>query len=213
MIPSFLTRLALGVITIMTGQIMSLTAWIPGSAMIQGNLFVDTTNNATTSVYSNTLQALTLPSHVNPGVGFITNGDQTGITLLDGAAVGYMNRLYPCTATGGLGGKYATCVVNSPYTTSGALVSVALECGGTALSVTGSGGFVKTATAPVLSSFNRMTGITVNTGATVNQTFTGSTIKIWNNADKIKLALVGSIPNGTNFNCGLRVNSYDLYGK
>lgn len=211
MIPTILTRLVLGVITVMTGQIMALTsAWVPGSVQIQGNTFFDTTNNPNPTFYVNTLSSLSL---TGAGLRFNANGTMTGITLLDSnSAVGYADHLYPCTSTGGLGGKYPTCVIRSPYTTTGALTSVTLECGGTGLSLTGSGGFVKSTTAPVLSSFNRMNGITINTGATVIQTFTGSTVKKWNPADIIKIGTVTSLPTTTNFNCGARVKSYDLFG-
>ena len=54
MIPTFLTTLAVGTITSVVASIMALSTWISGSAILQGNMFWDTTANASPKEYVNT---------------------------------------------------------------------------------------------------------------------------------------------------------------
>lgn len=198
MIPTFFSALAVGTITALTPVIMALTAWIPGSAILNGNLFFDTTSNSTPAIYLGSSQVMKIT--------------QTGTALISQGISAFQSWFIPCTNTGGLA-KYPTCYARSPFTTTGALIHVALECGNTNKQLSASGGFVKSSDAPVLSSFPTIRTVTVGTGSAFayNARATSGSYVQWNPADAIKVQTVTSMPAG-GINCGLHIDASDKYG-
>ena len=168
MIPTFFSTLALGTITNTVASIIALATWISGSAILQGNLFFDTTNNTTPKTYVNTV--------------VVQEYTQSGVTLLSGGLergrVTYGN----CTATGGLT-TYSTCIVNHPFSTSGSLLAVGLECSetGVAAQLTGDVSFKLTATSSSGAPLTNLDAIVAGTGSLEVSQF--ATEVVWNPAE------------------------------
>lgn len=118
-----------------------------------------------------------------------------------------------CTATGGKA-NYDTCYMPSPLTTTGALVRASIQCGNVAKALYGDVGFVKTATTSSGAALTNMNDIMVGTGTT---TFTGSGKTVfWNPADKLKfttLTTPSGTLNATRYNCIMRAEVEDIYGR
>ena len=206
MIPTFFTALALGTITNTVAAIMALSGWLSGSAIIQGNQFFDSTANTTPTVYSDTVAVIGLP----------VAGTNTGVSL----KVGGLDRsrwfASTCTSTGGnvaeLGTYYDTCLARSPYTSTGILLDLSLECGNTPIAITGSGGFVKgpkqnviAATAIPIFAQTKVAG----SGSKIEY---GTGRILWNPADRIKIQTRTTIPKTTGIDCKLYFNVADKYG-
>lgn len=206
MIPTFFTTLALGTITTMVASIMALSSWVSGSAILQGHVFWDNTN-VTNSEYVGTQQTV---KHTAAGYDFITNGTQTGFVVKADGTTTLQRFPVTCTATGGLT-KYPTCITASPYTTTGSLEGLALDCGGIGVgTLTVSGSFVKSRSAvsgsPVIPNFTRKA---IASGALAGYSGSGMT---WNPADLLRINTITSIPTTTNFNCTMVVTTRDKYG-
>lgn len=116
-----------------------------------------------------------------------------------------------CTATGGLS-VYDTCYLPSPLTTTGAITSITLACGNVVKSLNGDLGFVKSANAASGASLKNFDSVILGTGKTIRF---GTGYQIWNPADKLKFATLGTPTgtlNATRYNCTLRVGVDDVYG-
>lgn len=214
MIPTFFAALATGTITAVTAAIMALSAWVPGSQILAGNLFFDTTNNATPSIYVNSQEVLNLSAS---GIDFQTNGSQTGVVLKDNGTVAFATHTVTCTATGGNVkvnnmAKYDTCI--SPQFSkfgfgSGVLLAEfsSLEIGNSPTVVGIDCGFVKAAVSgtgtSLVNNFQTSTGgiVRFNTGTTI----------VVNGADYIKC---GTLTNPTTpFTAVLKLTFRDLFGE
>jgi len=182
MIPTFFSSLALGTITATVAAIMALTSWVNGSAILQGNLFFDTTTNTSPAIYVNTLaRAGTFP--------------------------------VTCTATGGLTGVYETCSTVSPFTTTGTLLGVGLECGNVARALQGDVSFKKSAGSATGTALTNLDGVTLGTGSNVfSQLAVGVS---WNPADLLTFSTratpTGTL-NTTRYNCQMWPVYLDKYG-
>lgn len=134
------------------------------------------------------------------------------VYTLDGTEVNRVTQV-ACTATGGLA-KYDTCYMPSPLTTTGALKSVSIQCGDVAKALPGDLGFVKAANTGTGTALPTFDNKSLGTGATFRYS-TGTTI-IWNPADKLKFgtrtAPTGTL-NTTRYNCIMRAEVEDLYGR
>ncbi len=132
MVPTFLTNLALGVLTSMVATIMSSSAWVPGSQIIQGNQFFDTTNNPNPGVYVNTVKVLAFTgsvSSINALVFDSSNGQplctKYGANFIDC----YQRAVF--TNTGGsvgAGTYYNVASITKPYAGSGSIRDVLVTC-------------------------------------------------------------------------------------
>ena len=135
MIPTFFTTLALGTITNMVATIMALAAWLPGSAILQGNLFFDSTNNLNPGIYVNNVKTLSFTGSSNTplGLSFDTSNSQA-------ACLKYGNNFYDCyqestfistgsCVAGGCAVKsYNVASVTKPYSGSGSIKKVLVTC-------------------------------------------------------------------------------------
>lgn len=137
------------------------------------------------------------------------NGTATGVVIQIEGSTAYQRFSVACTATGGLK-KYPTCVAASPFTTTGALHDVAIDCGNTNVAMVMSGAFVKSNAATTEGTVV-LKNVTVGSGAVRNKlSQTGSEI-LWNPADKIRLSTVTTQPNSAS-NCTMWVTARDKSG-
>ena len=206
MIPTFFAALATGTITAMTAAIMALSAWVPGSQILTGNLFFDTTTNATPKIFVNSQEALNLSAS---GLDFKTNGSQSGVVLKDNGTVALATRIVDCTGTGGNvkvsgGAKYNTCIVGNPLTTTGAIQSISLMVSASPVAVGVDCGFVKSLSSGTGTAFTNLGNVATATGLTL--TFSTGSLQ-WNSADYIKCGTLGTPT--TSFAAKLRVQYFD----
>ncbi len=228
MIPTLLTTLALVASSlsfagqILFSQITQSTLFVNGSALISGNMFW-LPDSSTTTTNTEYVGLTPIVQHLTSGYNFLTNGTQSGVSLqIDGLSRSTLGRGFPCTSTGGtngLGGYYSTCVVPAPYSSTGAVTAISLECGGTKVSIAAlSGGFLKTASVanrtagsavftlqPPIFNINK----TVGTGAMQRY---GSGQILWNPKDSFLLQTSTVIPKTTGVDCKVFMNSFDKYG-
>ncbi len=210
MVPTFFTNLALGTITNMVASILALAAWVPGSGILQGNLFFDTTNNATPGIYVNANQVLALKAG---GLNFATNGTQSGVTLFDNNVVGLGTYSVTCTGTGGNvkvggGAKYDTCIIPPLLTTTGAIKRIDLMVSASPTGAIGIDcGFVKGRVAGTGTSFTGISNFQTSSGSIATVYGSGAVGARWNSADFIKC---GTLTNPTTgFAAKLRVEYFD----
>lgn len=135
MVPTFFTTLAVGTLTTMVASIIALSAWLPGSQILQGNLFFDTTNNGNPGIYVNTVKLLAFTGSTTT-----PNAVTFDSTNSQAACQKYGSRHFDCyqqvvfTATGGCvaGGcgtkSYNVASVTKPYTGSGVIKRVEVTC-------------------------------------------------------------------------------------
>lgn len=189
---------------------MALSAWVPGSQILAGNLFFDTTNNATPAIYVNDDQVLTLTAG---GQNFITNGSQSGVVLKDNGTVVFATRIVTCTATGGnvkvgagaaAGAKYDTCLMQNPLSTTGAIKRIDLMISASPVAAGIDCGFVKGAVSGTGTSFTNLGNIATGTGLTL--TFSTGSLQ-WNSVDYIKCGTL-TVPT-TPFAAKLQVEYFD----
>ncbi len=181
---------------------------VAGSLVVGGHLIFDNTNQ-TNGVYVEGQQVMQV---LASGLNFITNGSQTGVVLKAGGTVVDQKIPVTCSATGGLT-KYPTCITASPYTSTGVLTGLSLECGGAAMgNWVMSGAFVKSVTAPSGTTTIPNFGTRKTVGSGSFTTMSGSTPLTWNPADLIKISTITSIPTTTNFNCTMLITSHDKFG-
>lgn len=182
MVPTFLTTLAVGTITQVVAAIIALSTWIPGSQILQGNLFFDTTNNTTPKVFVDTNQTLTLTAG---GLGFTTNGTQSGVVIKDSTTTTIASYTVDCTATGGSlanVARYDTCYMPPLLTTTGAIKAIYLMTSAVPKAVGFDCSFVKgrkQGTGTVIQNTNNWAA---STGAIL--TFSTGSLR-WNSADSI----------------------------
>jgi len=209
MIPTFFAALATGTITAVTAAIMALSAWVPGSQILAGNLFFDTTNNATPKIYVNAQEVFNLSAS---GLDFRTNGSQSGAVIKDNGTVAFATRIVTCTGTGGnvkvgagaaAGAKYDTCIVKNPLTTTGSIQSISLMVSASPVAVGVDCGFVKGLVSGTGTSFTNLGNIATGTGLTF--TFGTGSLQ-WNSADYIKCGTLGTPT--TSFAAKLRVQYF-----
>lgn len=205
MVPTFFTNLALGTITTMVASIMALSSWVAGSQILQGNLFFDTTNNATPGIYVGTQQALGVTAG---GLNSITNGTQSGVVLKDNGTTAIASYTVACSGTGGLAGQYDTCRIPALLASTGAITRVTLMVSASPAVVGIDCGFtkaVRTATGTVFGSLNN---IQTATGSIYTfATGSGGSVLRWNSVDAIKCGTRGTPT--TSFAGKLRVDYFD----
>lgn len=66
-----------------------------------------------------------------------TAGTATGAIIQVSGVTRYQTLSTTCTATGGSTGQYSTCLLRSPFTTTGGLLETSLECGNVGAALTG----------------------------------------------------------------------------
>lgn len=190
------------------GTIVASAAWVAGSIIIPGNVILipDANTTTTPSIYVGTKQTY-IPRA--GGLDFITNGTQSGVVLKTGNVTAYQTFPVACTSTGGLT-KYPTCIASSPFSTSGALIDVAVDCGLTNVNMLMSGSFVKSNSA---TSFGAavLKNVTVGSGSLKNRMSQSGAQLIWNPADKIRITTTTASPN-TAANCTMWVTARDKSG-
>lgn len=206
MIPTFFTTLALGTITTMVATIMGLSSWVTGSAILQGNLFFDSTNNSTPKIFVDDDETLNLTAG---GLGFITNGSQSGVTLKNGTVVAIASRTIDCTGTGGLTGLYDTCRMISPLSTTGAISRISLMVSASPSGTLGIDcGFTKTIKTATGTVFNNLNNIQSATGSIASHIAgSGGVAYRWNPADSIKCGTLGTPT--SSFSAKLKVDYFD----
>lgn len=142
-------------------------------------------------------------------IDFLPDGNSTGAVLQLNGVTAYQRFAVACTSTGGLT-KYPTCVTASPYSTTGALLDVAIDCGNTLVGMLMSGSFVKSNAATTFGAAV-LRNVTVGSGGIRNRlSQTGSEV-LWNPADKIRLHTTTASPNAAS-NCTMWVTSRDKSG-
>lgn len=214
MVPTFITNLALGVLTATVATIMGLSAWIPGSQIIQGNLFFDTTTNPTPSMYVNSTKVLSFTGSVSAPSGLVFDS-----TNSQAACTKYGNRYIDCyqqvtftntgaCVAGGCGTKsYHVASITKPYSGSGVIKRIEATCGDNpGISSTLYGAQV--ATASTASGNNLITKKTIGSGAVVVYS-TGSVVWAETTPD-IRLYAGTRIGTG-NAECLLSVWSDEVY--
>ncbi len=220
---SNLTSLFLGVVTIISGYITGSANWVAGSLGIQGNIFFDNTSVTNTEYVGTT----PVYQHLVTGLSAVQNGYQTGSTVAVGGAV--QQKITPGTCAFGTGGtasgglaNYDFCRARSPFTTTGTIFTLGLECGNVPRPFTLSGSFVKAISTNisanpgqrVFQQFGRgadptvPTVTTVGTGARI-YAFTGAIM--WNPADILKIEARSATWNTGN-NCSLFYEARDKFG-
>ncbi len=200
-----LTNLALGVISTLAAQMIAIAGLPAGSLIIPGHLMFDNTNN-TNIEYVGLQQTV---KHTAAGYDFLTNGSETGFTLKANGVTQLQTYTTPCSATGGMA-NYAFCYVPSPFTATGTLTQVSLDCAGTALaSIVASGAIVKQTNKTVATTVANIPNFTNKTyGSGSHVAFlTGSTLVNPRDAIRIQEART-SIPTTTNINCNVRTSWY-----
>ncbi len=213
MTATFFTNLALGTLTSLMGTIMSLSSWVTGSNIIQGHLYWDNTN-VTNSEYVGVQQTV---KHTAAGYDFITNGSQSGITLLSDGLTRYKTYSTTCTSTGGItttNAYYDTCYAPAPFSTTGSLMGTSIECAGIKIAAfVASGAFVKMQK-DVASGIVRYPVViknsTIASGSLV-RTSSGAGIS-WNPGDKLSVHTTAVIPKTTGLDCKLFYIVADKYG-
>lgn len=145
---------------------------------------------------------------VEQNIDFRPNGNSTGAVIQVNGTTQFQVFTTACSATGGLA-KYPTCIVRSPYTTTGALIGAVMECGNTNRVFSMSGGFVKTTGAAVASAFAPFLNKQIATGSLAPMINSGAYLN-WNPADLLKVQTVST--NGSPANCNIRLTTYDRTG-
>ena len=213
MIPSILTTLALGIAALsVTGQalfasIVSSSAFVAGSQIITGHQYWLPDANTTTanSEYVGTQQTV---KHTAGGYDFITNGTQSGIVLKADGLTRYKSYYTTCTATGGLS-KYSTCYAPSPFSTTGSLFDVSLECGNVPKALAGDVSFKKSRLSASGAPLTNLDAITAGTGSLEMSQF--ATEVAWNSADALTYSTL--VTPGSGVDCKLFYTVADHYGE
>lgn len=174
MVPTFLTNLALGVLTSTVATIMGLSAWLPGSQIIQGNLFFDSTNNANPGLYINSLKILgfTGSASVPSALVFDSSNSQAacrdyGGRLIDCYQQVAFTNTGACLAAGctGAGKSYHVASITKPYSGSGVIKRVDVTCDDLGVSSTLYAAQVTAAS--TISGTNVLTKKTIGSGSVV----------------------------------------------
>ena len=153
-------------------------------------------------------------AQVERSVNFIPQtGVSTGATIQVNSITRWQQYPVTCTATGGTTGLYSTCAANLPFTSTGGLLGVTLECGNVATQLTGDVSFKKSlhsATGTVLTNLNN---IVAGTGSYEGSWF--ATEQAWNPADILTFSTT-TTPSGTlnttRYDCQMWATVSDKYG-
>lgn len=146
---------------------------------------------------------------VRDAINFTPNGTTTGAVIEVVGVTAFQRFPVPCTSTGGLK-KYPTCITASPFSSTGALSDIAIDCGNNGRALVMSGAFVKSNAATTEGQL-LLKNVTVGTGAVRNRlSQTGSEV-LWNPADKIRLSTVTAGANQA-ANCTMWVTARDKSG-
>lgn len=184
--------MAIGTITNVVASILALAAWVTGSVILQGNVFYDTTNNATPTVYVNTTKVQEITT--------------SGTVLYTNGLARNAETFAKCTSTGGLT-SYSTCFLPSPITTTGSLLGVSIECGDTGVQLTGDVSFKIASTSASGTALTSLEDIVLGTGSLQVSNF--ATEVNWNPAEGISystLVTPGAV------DCRLFAKYSDKYG-
>ncbi len=183
---TFLTNLVVGALTSGVSAILAMSGVPVGSLITGGNLYFDTTNNASPAIYVGTKQVMGVSAG---GLNFTTNGTASGVVLKDNGIVAFASRTVNCVGTGGLTGVYDTCLIPPLLTTTGSITRLSLMVSASPVSVGIDCGFTKavhTSTGTVFTNFNN-----VSTGSGSIANFGTGAIR-WNSADFIKCGTLGT---------------------
>lgn len=188
-----------GLLGFATEVVQAAASAVMGSILVLGNMYFDTALVTTPTIYRNTTAAIAL--------------SQSGVELKSNGLTAAYAWTTACTNTGGLT-KYPTCYVRNPFGSTGALVNVALECGGTNKALSMSGGFVTSTTAAVTSAFPTLSTISVGSGAfnAFNVRATSGSVLKWKPDQAIKFQTVTAMPAG-GIDCVVHTEAYDKYGR
>ena len=215
MIPTFFTTLALGIITNTVATITALSTFIAGSAIMQGNLFFDTTNNANPGIYVNTVKVLSFTGSSTAASGFSFDSTNSQAACLKYGATAtdcYQQQVFTagtgaCVAagcTGASGKSYHAVSITKPYSGSGVIKRVEVTCDGHNPSTTLYAAQVATASTV---SGNNILGIkTVSSGSLVVSSTGGL---LWAEATPDIRVFLGK--KSTNSQCLFRVWSDEMY--
>lgn len=195
-----LLGILLGVGTVLTGSIIGLSDYLPGSQILEGNLFFDTTNNSTPAIYVGTSEVL---APTSGGLGFTTNGTQSGVVLKDGTITAIASRTVACVGTGGVV-NYDVCRMPNPLGNTGSVVRVALMVAASPKVVGLDCGFSKAVQTQTGTVFTNLNNVQSSTGSIF--VFGTGSVR-WNGADAIKCGTIG-VPT-TSFSAKLKVDYFD----
>lgn len=194
------------------GTIVASAAWVVGSIIVPGNIFLlpDANTTTTNKVYVGAQETLGIaPS----GLNFVTNGSQSGAVVKDNGTVAYATRIVTCTGTGGnvkvgagaaAGAKYDTCIIPPLLSTTGAIQRLDLMVSASPSVVGIDCGFVKGLVSGTGTSFTNLGNMATATGLTL--TFSTGSLQ-WNSLDYIKCGTLGTPT--TSFAAKLRVQYFD----
>lgn len=143
------------------------------------------------------------------------NGTSTGVNLKVAGLTRLQTFSVPVSQTGGNvkvsgGAKYDTAYARSPFTTTGTLVGLALECGGVPKPFAYEVGFVKSRLAGTGSRVHANLDNKTAASGSLAVFLTGATL--WNPADAIKLGTLTSVPVTSANDCKLWITASDKYG-
>ena len=208
---SVLTQLALGISALASaglttlGTIIASSAWVVGSIIIPGNVFLLPDTNSTTlnHVYVGAQDTLTV---ANTGLGFVSNGSQSGVVLKDGTRTAVASYSVACTGTGGLS-KYDTCYMPPILSSTGTIkaIYVMVSAAPTTATIGLDCSFVKarnTATGTVITNLNN-----IQTATGSIQSFSTGALLRWNSADAVKCGTIGTPT--SSFAARLQVDYFD----
>lgn len=216
---------ALSVSTINTIKDSLTPAQTNRAAIFTGDSFYLTTEDASPDIRLNNTQYL---SYTGAGLAFRKSGISTGATLLAMPAtqsgVTTTADSHPlvtfkawhtlCSGSGGLA-KYPYCLVEQPFTTTGAITKLELQCGNTNKTLLMSGGLVKSSTQGVgvfTGGLIRLNDITVGTGSVAPASLSGGLI-LWNTADLIKFQTITTpqtLANGGGNDCAVYIEAHQI---
>lgn len=217
MVPTFFTNLALGSITVMVAQIITLATWITGSVIIPGNIFLDTTNNATPDILLNQQAAITFQADgdVEFGSGDLVFNSTRNTAMCTKTSGGNFIECYQEDVFTGTGGGFGTASyynvasIEQPYVASGAITRVGIDCDGQPVTANVSVGLVAATTSSGTDFINKYS---VSSGATKYWTGSGATKPWYNATPYIKASASADLAqDDSSSNCLLRVWSFGTY--
>ncbi len=207
---TFVTNMVIGLLSTGVSAILALTGIPAGSLVLGGHMFFDTTNNANPAIYVGTQQVL------NPtagGLSFPSNGTQSGVVLKTAGLERYQTFPTTCIGTGGLTGVYNTCAASSPYSSTGTLLGVSIECGNWMVSQVGDVSFKKTVHGGTGASLTNLVNVTVATGANITSMLAQPVS--WNPTDTLTFSTItasSGVNSAARFDCKMYPVVLNKYG-
>ncbi len=149
---------------------------------------------------------------VRDNINFTPNGTTTGAVIQVNGLTRIQQFPVTCTATGGLS-TYSTCAARLPFTTTGGLLGVSMECGNWKVAMSGDLSFKKTLTSASGSVITNGNNLSLGTGAFLP---TQLAVPIaWNPADILTFSTLvtptGTL-NTTRYDCQMWSTIIDKYG-